>query len=185
MQSPVDFAMYEHGRKPDTPSQTETAQPAAPQDNPPIHDAKELTLARFRQQSIPDKLWVLTQAAALLFCLIVTIISGCAYFPSDFKNCDDNNPYAQAFLSGMYSTLLCMMAWTYAYSLRRAGKELVNSHALSFQTRQRRRQRIPILLNVVAMGQFLAAVSNGLAAYRTSRAPLNVGFTSLAALVGM
>ena len=184
MQSTIDHQKVETKGEVDPPNCSEEA-PRAHQDNPPIHDIKELTLARFQQQSPSDQLWVLTQAAALLSCLLVIIISGCAYFTSNFKNCDDNNPYAQAFLSGLQAMLLCMMAWTYAYQLRRAGKEYLNSHALSFQTRQRRRQRVPILLHVVAIGQFLAAVSNGLAAYRTSRAPLSIGITCVAASVGV
>jgi hypothetical protein len=184
MQSTIDHQMIETKSETGPPNCSEEA-PPAPQDNPPIHDMKELTLARFQEQSPSDQLWVLTQAAALLSCLLITIIGGCAYFTSDFKNCDDNNPYAQAFLSCMQAMLLCMIAWTYAYQLRRAGKELVNSHALSFQTRQRRRQRVPILLHVVAIGQFLAAVSNALAAYRTSRAPLSIGVTCIAASVGV
>ena len=184
MQPAMNDQMIDHQSDMDPASLNEKT-PTAPKDNPPIHDTKELTLARFRQQSPSDKLWVLTQAAALLCCLLVTIISACAYFTSDFKDCDNNSPYGQAFLSGTYSTLLCMMAWTYSYQLRRTGKELVSSHALSLETKQRRSQRIPILLNVISIGQFLAALSNGLAAYRTSRAPLSVGFACVAALIGV
>ena len=41
------------------------------------------------------------------------------------------------------------------------------------------------MLSALAVGQYIAAVASGLAAYRTSRAPLDVGFTCVAAFIGM
>lgn len=104
---------------------------------------------------------------------------------SDYVDCDGNSPYSQALLSGLYAMLLCMNGYLYAHHLREAGLELDSSTTLSPITRHTRRQRIPILLSGLALGQYLAAVTTGLAAYRTSRAPLDVGFVSVAAFVGM
>lgn len=104
---------------------------------------------------------------------------------SDYVNCDGYSPYSQALLSGMYAMLLCMNSYLYAQHLRDAGKELDSPNTLSPQARQTRRQRIPVMLCALAAGQYIAAVASGLAAYRTSRAPLNVGFVSVAAFVGM
>jgi hypothetical protein len=152
--------------------------------NPPAQDRNETPLAHFRSLSMFDELWHLTQVPALLFCVLLVIGSSIAYFMSDYVNCDGNSPYSQALLSGIYAMLLCMNAYLYAHHLREAGKELDGSNTLSPQARQTRRQRIPIWLSGLAVGQYLAAVANGLAAYRTSRAPLNVGFVCVAAFVG-
>lgn len=104
---------------------------------------------------------------------------------SDYVNCDGRSPYSQAWLSGMYAMLLCMNSYLYAHHLREVGKELDGPNALGPQARQTRRRRIPVMLSALAVGQYIAAVASGLAAYRTSRAPLNVGFTCVAAFIGM
>jgi hypothetical protein len=152
--------------------------------NPPAQDTNETTLAGFRNLSTFDKLWHLTQVPVLLSCVLLVTGSSIAYFMSDYVDCDGNSPYSQALLSGMYAMLLCMNSYLYAHHLREAGKELEGSNTHSPQARQTRRQRIPIMLSGLAVGQYLAAVANGLAAYRTSRAPLNVGFVCVAAFVG-
>lgn len=158
--------------------------PPAPESKSPVNDTKDMTLARFRALSTFDKLWVLTQALALLCCFLVAVGGGCAYFTSDLVNCDGNSPYSQALFSGLQATLLCINGWLYAYHLRRAGKDLNSPDTLSLQARRRRRQRIPLLLAFVAVGQYLAAVAVGLVAHRTSRAPLGLGFVCIVASVG-
>lgn len=157
----------------------------AVQSNAPVQESKESAVKQFWYSSTSDKLWHLTQVPALLSCILLVIGSSCAYFMSDYVNCDGYSPYSQALLSGMYAMLLCMNSYLYAHHLRDAGKELDSPSALSPQTRQTRRQRIPVMLSALAAGQYIAAVASGLAAYRTSRAPLNVGFVSVAAFVGM
>ena len=175
--------MSGHERKTETLDDSEKSSPT-PQNVSRIPNSKDLTLTRLRQLPASDRLWILTQAMALLCSLLVTIASGCAYYTSDFKNCDNINPYAQAFMSCIYTTLLCIISWHYAYLLRAAARDIVSLHTLSLQAKQKRRQRIPILLNAVATGQYLAALTNGLAAYRTSRVPLGVGSVCLVASVG-
>lgn len=157
----------------------------APQSNSTGEEPKETALARFWHSSAFDKLWHLTQVPALLSCGLVVAGSSCAYFMSDYVNCDGRSPYSQAFMSGMYAMLLSMNAYLYAHHLREAGKELSGLDTLSPQVRQTRRQRIPVMLVALATGQYLAAVATGLAAYRTSRAPLDVGFVCIVAFIGM
>lgn len=156
----------------------------AAQINPPAQESKESALTRFWHSSTFDKLWHLTQIPALLSCVLVAIGSSSAYFMSDYVNCDGRSPYSQAFLSGLYAMLLSMNAYLYAHHLREAGKELDSSNNLSPQTRQTRRQRVPVMLVALAAGQYLAAVAMGLAAYRTSRAQLDIGFVCVAAFIG-
>jgi len=184
MQSKANHPITEHQSEMEPTYQNEKAPPDAPI-NSPAQDTNETTLARFRNLSTFDKLWHLTQVPALLSCVLLVIGSSIAYFMSDYVNCDGNSPYSQALLSGMYAMLLCMNAYLYAHHLREAGKELDGSNTLSPQARHTRRQRIPIWLSGLAAGQYLAAVANGLAAYRTSRAPLDVGFVCVAAFIGM
>ena len=162
----------------------EKASPAV-QSNPPSQDPTQTAFARFRQSSSSDRLWHLTQVPALFFSFLVIISSSFAYFTSEAMNCDGNSPYSQALLSGVYALLLCLNSYLYGHRLREAGKELDSSNTLSPQARQTRRQRLPVLLAGLAGGQYLAAVAVGLAAYRTSRAPLEVGFVCVAAFVGM
>jgi hypothetical protein len=162
----------------------EKASPAV-QSNAPVQESKESAVKQFWYSSTSDKLWHLTQVPALLSCILLVVGSSCAYFMSDYVNCDGYSPYSQALLSGMYAMLLCMNSYLYAHHLRDAGKELDSPNTLSPQARQTRRQRIPVMLCALAAGQYIAAVASGLAAYRTSRAPLNVGFVSVAASIGM
>ncbi|GAB7336253.1 hypothetical protein MBLNU13_g09012t1 [Cladosporium sp. NU13] len=162
----------------------EKASPAI-QSNPPTQEPKKSAFAQSWNSSTSDKLWHLTQVPALLSCVLLVIGSSCAYFMSDYVNCDGYNPYSQALMSGMYAMLLCMNSYLYAHHLREAGKELDSPNTLSPQARQTRRRRIPVLLSALAVGQYIAAVASGLAAHRTSRAPLNVGFVSVAAFIGM
>lgn len=162
----------------------EKASPAA-QSDPPVQAFKESAVKQFWHSSTSDKIWHLTQVPALVSCIVVVIAGGCAYFTSDYVDCDGYSPYSRAFLSGMYAMLLCMNSYLYAHHLRDAGKELDSPNILSPRARQTRRKRIPILLSVIAVGQYIAAVVSGLAAYRTSRAPLNVGFVSVASFIGM
>lgn len=159
--------------------------PPAVQSNPPVQETKATALVQFWHLSAFDKLWHLTQVPALLSCFLVVIGSSCAYFMSEYVNCDGNSPYSQSLLSGMYAILLCMNSYLYAHHLREAGRELDSSNTLSPQAKQTRRQRIPVMLSGLAAGQYLAAVATGLAAYRTSRAPLDVGFVCVASFVGM
>jgi hypothetical protein len=157
----------------------------AVQSDPPVQESTESAVKQFWHSSTSDRLWHLSQVPALLSCILVVISSGCAYFMSDYVNCDGRSPYSQAWLSGMYAMLLCMNSYLYAHHLREAGKELDGPNALGPQARQTRRRRIPVMLSALAVGQYIAAVASGLAAYRTSRAPLNVGFTCVAAFIGM
>lgn len=158
---------------------------SAVQSNPPEQESKESALTQFWHLSTFDKLWHMTQVPAVVSCLLVVIGSSCAYFMSEYVNCDGNSPYSQAFLSGLYAMLLCMNSYLYAHHLREAGKELDSSNTLSPQARQTRRRRIPVMLSGLAAGQYIAAVASGLIAYRTSRAPLDVGFVCIAAIIGM
>lgn len=184
MQSNASHPITEHQSEMEPTDHNEKALPNA-SSNATAQDTNQTALARFRNLSTFDKLWHLTQVPALLSCFLIVISSGCAYFMSDDVNCDGNSPYSQALLSGMYAMLLCMNAYLYAHHLRDAGKELDGSNTLSPQAKQTRRRRIPVFLSGLAAGQYLAAVANGLAAYRTSRAPLDVGFVCAAAFVGM
>lgn len=184
MQSNISRSVSGNQSKLNPTDHSEKASQAA-QSNPPVQESRESALIHFWRSSTFDKLWHLTQTPALLSCFLVVIGSSCAYFMSDYVNCDGRSPYSQAFLSGLYAMLLSMNAYLCAHHLREAGKELDSSSTLSSQARQTRRQRIPILLSGLALGQYLAAVTAGLAAYRTSRAPLDVGFVSMAAFVGM
>ena len=161
----------------------EKASPAA-QGNPPVQEPKESALARFWHSSTPDKIWHLTQVPALFSSIVLVIGSSSAYFMSDDVNCDGKSPYSRALLSGMYAMLLCMNSYLYAHQLREAGKELDSPNAFSPPARHLRRKRIPIMLSVLAAGQYLAAVATGLAAYRTSRAPLDIGFVCVTAFIG-
>ena len=158
---------------------------SAAQSNPPVQEPKESTLTHFWHLSTFDKLWHMTQVPAVMSCLLVVIGSSCAYFMSEYVNCDGNSPYSQAFLSGLYAMLLCMNSYLYAHHLREAGKELDGPNNLSPQAKQTRRQRIPVMLSGLAAGQYIAAIASGLVAYRTSRAPLDVGFVCIAAVIGM
>ena len=118
----------------------EKASPAV-QSNAPVQESKESAVKQFWYSSTSDKLWHLTQVPALLYCILLVICSSCAYFMSDYVNCDGYSPYSQALLSGMYAMLLCMNSYLYAHHLRDDGKELDSPNALSPQTRRTRRQR--------------------------------------------
>ena len=163
----------------------EKASSPAVQSNPPSQDPTETAFARFQHSSTSDKLWHSTQVPAVFSSLLVIFSSSYAYFTSEATNCDGNSPYSQALLSGVYALLLCLNSYLYTHRLREAGEELDSSNTLSPQTRQTRRRRIPVLLAGLAGGQYLAAVAVGLAAYRTLRAPLEVGSVCVAAFVGM
>jgi hypothetical protein len=184
MQSTATHLMPEDQSKMEPFDYNEKA-PLDVRSDPPSEDSNQTTLARFWHSSTFDKLWVLTHVPALFSCCLVVIGSSGAYFMSDYVNCDGNNPYSQALLSGMYAMLLCMNACLYAHHLREAGKELDGSNTLSPQARLTRRRRMPVLLLALAAGQYLAALASGLVAYRTSRAPLGVGFVGVVAFIGM
>jgi hypothetical protein len=184
MQSTAKFSMAKSQSETEPMDYSEKAAPAV-QSVPPVQESKDSTLTHFWHLSTFDKLWHLTQVPAMISCFLVVIGSSRAYFMSEYVNCDGNSPYSQAFLSGLYAMLLCMNSYLYAHHLREAGKELDSSNTLSPQARQTRRQRIPAMLSGLAAGQYLAAVATGLATYRTSRAPLDVGFVWVVSSVGM
>jgi lysozyme family protein len=162
----------------------EKAQPA-PSNEAPLTDTDDIKAAHFHQLSAFEKLWVSTQASAL-FCSFVLIIGGGGmYFTSDYVNCDNNSPYSRALMSGMYAMLLCMYAWLCAYRLRKTEQALNAPNTLSLEAKYRRRQRIPAFMASTAAAQYLAALTYGLTAYRTSRGPLDFNVVSVAAAIGL
>lgn len=183
-QSKANQVIANNHSKMEPTDHNEKASPSV-QSNPPVQKSKMSVVKHFWHAPTSDKLWHLSQVPALLSCILVVISSGYAYFMSDYVNCDGESPYSQAYLSGMYAMLLCVNSYLHAHHLRDAGKELDRSNTLSPQARQTRRHRIPVMLSALAVGQYIAVVASGLSAYRTSRAPLDVGFTCVAAFIGM
>lgn len=168
----------------DVPS-TNEKMPPTPQSDAPVTDTNELTLARFRKQSAFGKLWVSAHGLVTACSFCVAIGSACFYFASKVHDCDGYSPYSRAFLSGLAALFLCLYAWFHSYQLRRLAKALNGDNTWSLQARQTRRQRIPIFLAITAAFQYLAALAQGSVAYRTSRAPMGLGFLNILAAVGM
>lgn len=168
----------------DVPSTSEKMTPT-PQGDAPVTDTNELTLARFRKQSDLGKIWVSAHGLATTCSFCVAIGSAGFYFASEARDCDGYSPYSRAFLSGLAAFFLCLYAWLWSYKLRRLAKTLDGDNTWSPQARQIRRQRIPIFFAVSAAFQYLAALAQGSIAYRTSRAPLGLGFLNILAITGM
>jgi hypothetical protein len=162
----------------------EKAPPAAI-NKAPLTDEEDIEFAHFHQLSAFDKLWVSTKASALLCSLVVIFGGGGMYFTSDYVNCDNNSPYARALISGLYAMVLCTYAWICAYRLRKSEQALNAPNSLSLEAKHRRRQRIPAFMASTAAAQYLAALTYGLIAYRTSGGPLGVNVVSIAAAAGL
>lgn len=161
--------------------------PSAPQSHAPPYmaDTTKLPLPTPLKQSKFDNLWHGMHICAMACSVLVILSSACLYFTSDVHDCDNYSPYSRALLSGLAALGLSAYAYLCAYQSRETSRTLDGSISWSSQARQRRRQRIPIFFVITVAGQCLAALALGMAAYRTSRAPLGLGIVNVLAAVGM
>lgn len=143
--------------------QTSTEEMPSPSQSSPLD--------RIEQQAKFDKLWDTIYLSTLLCGMAVMLTGFSVYFLSDFKDCDGRSPYGQASLSALYTFALCAHLWIYANHLLSAIRDFEVPGSLNPQARQRRGRRIPVLLVIVASGQFYAATAFALSAYRTFVAP--------------
>lgn len=131
-----------------------------------------------------ENVWEFTHFYTLPCSVCVVIVSSGVFLISDYVDCDGNSPYGQAALSGLYTFALFVYLWISAANLLTASKDLDRRSPWSLKTKHRRRQRVSFWLAIVACGQYLAAITFGLSAYRTFRAPLGLlGLVPIAAVL--
>jgi len=121
-----------------------------------------------KQGSRLAKQWKVSHIAATIFCFSSFIVSTRAFWKSGHRNCDNESPYEQAYRSGLYSGVTCIFAYAVAHGTWFDSRILHTKASLTKEAKQRRMARMPIVVQMAAFSQVIAAVMNAVAVYRTS-----------------
>lgn len=135
-----------------------------------------------KQTSGLEKQWKTTQILASFCCFLSFFVSARAFWNSNYRNCDNVNPYGQSYRAGLYSGCMCVFVHAFSYGTLSASKTVSGNVSLTVEAQQRRTIRMPVIVRAAAFVQVVAAAMNALAAYRTSRVPLGLGHVPLVAM---
>lgn len=153
-------AYSDHGSQRE--SQPEQSTPRQTQRSPPGS----------RRSSRLAKQWKLAQISASIACYFLFVISVQAFWTSEYRDCDNDSPFGQAYRAGLYSGLICIFAHATTHGTWADSAKVGTNVALTVKAKERRIVRMPMVVRTTACFQVMGATMNALAAYRTSRAPL-------------
>ncbi|KAM0715297.1 hypothetical protein Q7P37_008795 [Cladosporium fusiforme] len=143
-------------------------------------DSPDRTTKDFRVFLFLDDRWVLIQSLTCLSWWIFFVTSVVGYFTSDYRDCDDCNPFSQASMIGMGASCIGSAA---CLELRLVYNRLSVPGLWTTEQRQRGVVRVPWLFFAASCMQYIVAFMIGMSAYRTSRGPLHYGATPITGII--
>jgi hypothetical protein len=125
------------------------------------------TIPRSIPRSLFAKQWKASQILASIFCFVSFFGSTWAFWKSGYRNCDNESPYGQAYRSGLYSGVICVFAHATAYGTWADSGTLDTKVILTNEAKRRRIVRMPVVVQIAAFSQVVAAGMNAMAVHRT------------------
>lgn len=136
-----------------------------------------------RKTSPLEKQWQFAQSSAWFSCYLLFLVSTCASTQSQDRDCDGESPYAQAHRAGIYSGLICTFAHCISHAVWFIARLPHPNVAFTNLQKRRMAARMPAVIRGAGVMQVISAAMNMVAAYRSSRDPLQCGVIAMLAVL--